>query len=196
VPAPRRLPDTRFRASFGRAGLERKTIQERGVGICAAAVLALALGVVAGMSGAARAQDLARGKQLYEQKAGCGYCHGWAGDGQGDPRSEGGAPSLRISELSLEQVTEVIQCGRPGTGMPHHDRFAYTDKRCYDATADDLGAMKPARSDQTLQKAEILAIADYVKAKIIGRGPVTREQCIEFFGQETNECLRYPKAGG
>jgi mono/diheme cytochrome c family protein len=176
--------------------LERKTIQERGVGICAAAVLALALGVVAGMSGAARAQDLARGKQLYEQKAGCGYCHGWAGDGQGDPRSEGGAPSLRISELSLEQVTEVIQCGRPGTGMPHHDRFAYTDKRCYDATADDLGAMKPARSDQTLQKAEILAIADYVKAKIIGRGPVTREQCIEFFGQETNECLRYPKAGG
>jgi mono/diheme cytochrome c family protein len=175
--------------------LEPKTSQKLGFGICAAAVLALAIGLVAGTGKPAQAQDVARGKQLYEQKAGCGYCHGWAGDGQGDPRSEGGAPSLRMSELTLEQVAEVIQCGRPGTGMPHHDRFAYTDKRCYDATAEDLGAMKPARSDQTLQKAEIMAIAEYVKAKIIGKGPVTREQCIEFFGQETNQCLKYPKTG-
>ena len=40
------------------------------------------------------AQDLSLGKQAFSAKAGCPFCHGWAGDGKGDPRSEGGAPTL------------------------------------------------------------------------------------------------------
>ena len=65
--------------------------------------------------------------------------------------------------------------------MPHFDRFAYTDKRCYDMTAQDLGSSVPDRAAVTLQSYEIDALADYI-AKIKGAGPITKGECIEFFG--------------
>ena len=75
--------------------------------------------------------------------------------------------------------------------MPHFDRFAYTDKRCYDMTAEDLGDLEPIRAPTTLQSYEIDAVADYVATKIQGAGPVTRAQCIEFFGEAAAECDKY-----
>ena len=77
--------------------------------------------------------------------------------------------------------------------MPHFDRFAYTDKRCYDMTADDLGNLEPIRAATTLQTYEIDAVADYVATKIKGAGPVTRAQCVEFFGEAGAECAKYPE---
>ena len=66
--------------------------------------------------------------------------------------------------------------------MPHFDRFAYTDKRCYDMTAKPIsGDMMPNRGAVTLQAYEIDALADYIEDKIKGAGPVTRSQCVDFF---------------
>ena len=51
---------------------------------------------------AAMAQSAERinfGKQIFREKANCGYCHGWAGDGNGDPHSGGGAANLRETAL-------------------------------------------------------------------------------------------------
>jgi hypothetical protein len=77
--------------------------------------------------------------------------------------------------------------------MPHFDRFAYTDKRCYDMTAADLGDLEPIRAATTLQPFEIDAAADYVATKVKGAGPVTRAQCVEFFGQTGAVCDKYPE---
>jgi hypothetical protein len=44
----------------------------------------------------------------------------------------------------------------------------------------------------TLQKREIEAIADYLLAKAVGRGPVTREECEEMFGGGARSCGAYP----
>ena len=77
--------------------------------------------------------------------------------------------------------------------MPHFDRFAYTDKRCYDMTAADLGNLEPIRAPITLQSYEIDAVAGYVAMKIKGAGPVTRAQCAEFFGAGGAECDKYPE---
>jgi hypothetical protein len=38
-------------------------------------------------------------------------------------------------------LIEVIACGRPGTEMPHFDKYAYEDKTCYGATAADPGQL-------------------------------------------------------
>jgi hypothetical protein len=65
--------------------------------------------------------------------------------------------------------------------MPYFDRFAYTDKRCYDMTAEEIGENVPNRSATTLQSYEIDALADYIASKIKGAGPATRSQCIDFF---------------
>ena len=113
-------------------------------------------------------QSVADGQRIWSQKAQCPQCHGWAGDGNGGLHSAGLAASLRATQLTRDQIRETIQCGRPGTPMPHFDRFAYTDKRCYDMTAEDLGDNVPERAAATLQLYEIDALADYIATKIKG----------------------------
>ena len=172
----RRLPPTR---SFAKSAL---------------ASVAVTLAVIGPGAQSAVAQDVADGERIWKNKAGCPTCHGWAGDGfPSGFHSEGNAPSLRETQLTRDQIRETIQCGRPGTPMPHFDRFAYTDKRCYDMTAEDLGDLEPIRAPTTLQSYEIDAVADYVAIKIKGAGPVTRAQCVEFFGTGGAECDKYPE---
>jgi len=157
-------------------------------------LIAFASLIAAGAASVAAGQDVSDGQRLWKSKAGCPQCHGWSGDGfPSGFHSEGNAPSLRETQLDRDQIRETIQCGRPGTPMPHFDRFAYTDKRCYDMTAEDLGNLEPIRSPTTLQVYEIDAVADYVAIKIKGAGSVTRAQCVEFFGVAGAQCDKYPE---
>jgi hypothetical protein len=164
-------------------------------GILARVAGAVAGALILGQAAAlADEQTAARGADLWANKAGCPFCHGWAADGNGDPHSDGGAPSLRAMALDRDQIREVIACGRPGTGMPHYDRFAYTDDRCYGVTAEDLGDQVPNRGAVTLQRPQIDQIADYLAEVIKDRGPVTFEECVAYFGGPSSVCNSYPKA--
>ena len=140
------------------------------------------------------ADDSERGKKIWHDKAGCNFCHGWAGDGMGGFHHPGRPPSLRSTQLSRDEIRMLIQCGRPGTAMPYFDRFAYTDKRCYDMTAADVGDAMPDRSTTTLQADEIAALADYVAAEIKGSGQVTKAECVDYFGGKGARCDTYPDA--
>jgi mono/diheme cytochrome c family protein len=89
----------------------------------------LALAVAACLTGRAATQpsDVVEGKRIWAEKGQCVDCHGWAGDGaRSSLHSPGQAPSLRLTTLTRDQIRMTIQCGRPGTPMPHFDRFAYT----------------------------------------------------------------------
>jgi mono/diheme cytochrome c family protein len=158
---------------------------------CAALI---ALSVAACLSGRAAAQDsVAEGQRIWSGKAQCPTCHGWAADGNGGMHSPGAAASLRATQLTRDQIRVTIQCGRPGTPMPHFDRFAYTDNRCYDMTAKDLGDQVPPRAANTLQPYEIDALADYVATKLKGAGPITRGECRDFFKADAgSHCDVYP----
>jgi mono/diheme cytochrome c family protein len=142
----------------------------------------------------ARADDYAFGRRMFLDKAQCSYCHGWAGDGAGEPQSSGGAANLRITPLKRDQLIEVIACGIPGKAMPHFDEDAYTDKRCYGITERELGRDTPALPPgSTLNTREIEAVADYLLAKVVGRGPdITRAECEEAYGEGARMCNRYP----
>jgi len=143
------------------------------------------------------ANDAAEGKRIWMEKAQCVECHGWAGDGRGSFHSPGKAPSLRESALTRDQIRMTIQCGRPGTPMPHFDRFAYTDKRCYDMTASDLGDKTPDQATTSLQAYEIDALADYIAFVLKGSGPATREECRAYFKSEAaGRCDLYPEQQG
>jgi mono/diheme cytochrome c family protein len=158
--------------------------------LSAAAAVVLAAFALA-PTGALAEDSVAWGQKIWQDKAGCNFCHGWAGDGDGGFHHPGHAPSLRTTELTRDQIRETIQCGRPGTAMPHFDRFAYTDKRCYGMTAADLGDQMPDRSQVTLQRDEIDALADYVATKIKGLGKVTQQQCYDYYGPGTATCDIY-----
>ncbi len=147
--------------------------------LAASVALALAGVIIAPANGVA--DDVSQGQRIFSEKAQCPQCHGWAADGHGSFHSPGKAPSLRETQLTRDQIRMTIQCGRPGTPMPHFDRYAYTDKRCYDMTAADLGSAVPTSGSPPLQSYEIDALADYIATKVKGSGPVTREECLAYF---------------
>jgi cytochrome c5 len=160
-------------------------------GIAAAIVFACAF-VAAGPAGAQtaptaeEARQLEFGKEIFKSKAVCQYCHKW--DASGDQGYGGNALSLRKTQLTPEQLTEVVKCGRPGTGMPYHDRFAYTDKRCYGHTRDEMGNDLPPAGNDFLSNREVEAVVKYLFATDVGRGPATYQDCINFWGKDTKQC--------
>src|SRR4030081_3624885 len=116
------------------------------------------------------AQDMSFGQRLYQAKADCQFCHGGNGDGRGDPRSPGKAPDLHQIRLDREQLIEVIRCGRPGSQMPHFDKYAYEAKECYGLSAAELGQQIPPDPHSTsLTKREVEALADYILTTYKGK---------------------------
>ena len=132
------------------------------------------------------ARTIEYGKDVFKVKATCQFCHKW--DASGDQGYGGIALSLRKTQLTPEQLAEVVKCGRPGTGMPYHDKFAYTDKRCFGLTRADLGKDMPPAGNEFLQPREIDAVVKYLFARAVGRGESTYEECVEFWGTDTREC--------
>jgi mono/diheme cytochrome c family protein len=155
--------------------------------------LASALALVLALPAAAQTPagaDIALGKRLYQAKATCGFCHGWSGDGAGDPLSEGKAANLRETKLDHDQLVETVRCGVPGgTAMPHFDKFAWTEgENCFGMTGAEVGDKKPPAPTADLSKREIAAIVAYLEAKVVGKGPPTVAECEEFFGAGAPLC--------
>ena len=131
--------------------------------LAATAAILLGFGVVL-------AQDVSFGERLFRDKADCQFCHGIDGDGRGDPRSPGRAANLHETHLNREQLVEVIACGRPGTEMPHFDKYAYEDTNCYGLGGKDLGPDAPHYPHSTsLTRREIEAVADYIIKTFVGK---------------------------
>ncbi len=135
-------------------------------------------------------QDAQEGKRVYH-KANCIGCHKWHGDGGGG--YGGDALSLRQTQLTRDQIIETIRCGRPGTGMPYHERDPYDSdsKPCFGLTRQDLEGQMPPAAAAVLRDSEIEAVTDYVIANIVGKQEVTFADCVAFFGQSSRMCRVY-----
>jgi mono/diheme cytochrome c family protein len=162
-----RLDATRSGRDGSRASRPRGSRVKTSMLTIVATVVALSF---AALSSATRAQDVSFGDRLYHEKADCQFCHGPDGDGRGDPRSPGQAANLHKTILNRDQLVEVIACGRPGTEMPHFDKYAYEDTNCYGLGGKDLGADAPRFPHSTsLTRREIEAVADYIIKTFVGK---------------------------
>jgi len=139
--------------------------------------------------------DLADGMRLYQQKADCKACHGWAGDGHKTDSQMPNGANLRETKLNRAGIVNVIKCGRLNSQMPAFDKFAYSDGRCYGKKQADLKAYPTRMPDppSTLQQREIDLIADFLMAKVVGKGPMDHAKCVEFWGSETDACKEFAK---
>ena len=139
--------------------------------------------------------DTADGMRLYQQKGNCQACHGWAGDGRKTDSQMPAGANLRDTKLNRGGLVLTIKCGRLNSQMPAFDKFAYTDGRCYGKTQADLKSYATRMPDPpaTLQPREIDLIADFLIAKVVGKGPMDRAKCVEFWGAETDACKEFPK---
>jgi mono/diheme cytochrome c family protein len=133
----------------------------------------------------AGAQGVETGKEVYK-KANCVGCHKWNGEGGGG--YGGTALSLRETTLQPDQIALVVRCGRPGTGMPYHERNAYKGDGCYGVTGTQLGSDAPPRAATFLRPEEIEAVVDYVTSTMQGKGPSTRADCEAFWGATAKQC--------
>src|SRR5260221_13937079 len=164
-------------------------MQRAGVTLSALALILLAAPVHLAAQ-APDASDIAEGARLFRQKGNCQSCHGWAGDGRKmDSQMPDGA-NLRETRLDRAALVMAIKCGLPGTGMPPFDRLAYSDGRCYGLKQADLAKSRKRMSDPpaTLQNPEIEFIADFMFAKMVGKGAMDHAKGVEVWGAETEAC--------
>ena len=139
------------------------------------------------------AADVAEGMRLFLQKGNCQACHGWAGDGRKMDNQMPDGANLREIALNRDDLIVAIKCGRPGRGMPAFDKFAYSDGRCYGMKRADLKSRELSMPDPpaTLQPREIELLADFLFAKVIGKGSMDRVKCIEYWGSEVEVCFQF-----
>jgi mono/diheme cytochrome c family protein len=163
-----------------------------------ARIAAITAGTMLALSVPAHAADpgdVAEGMRLFLQKGNCQACHGWAGDGRKTDNQMPDGANLRETALDRDLLIMTIKCGRPGREMPAYDRLAYSDGRCYGMKQADLisSGMRLPDPPATLQPREVEAIADFLFAKVIKKGPMDRTKCIEYWGTESEACRDLPK---
>src|SRR6266436_3402005 len=111
---------------------------------------------------------------------GCADCHGPFADGDREDDDFPIGANLRTTRLDAAALKMTIRCGRAGTGMPSFDEGAYTVRPCYgrplSAAPDNL---QPTSS--MLNSDEIDAVIAYLQARIVGRGRITREECLFYY---------------
>ena len=125
------------------------------------------------------------------KNSGCAECHGSFADGEKQRDESPTGSNLRTARLDTAALKEVISCGRPGgAGMPAFDEGAYKARPCYGRP---LGAppdnLYPAGT--TLTPDQIDAVIAYLQARIIGRGQITRGECLSYYAEQPDTCDDY-----
>jgi hypothetical protein len=161
----------------------------------AGAIIALTAALQVAPARAQTPDDIAAGMRLFRQKGNCQACHGWAGDGRKLDAQMPDGSDLRGSVLDRDTLILLIKCGRPGSGMPAFDKFAYSDGRCYGLKQADLRAKNLQMSDPpaTLLAREIETLADFMLAKIVGKGPMDHAKCVDYWGSDVEACGEFAK---
>ena len=138
----------------------------------------------------AQNSDRAKAGLAVWKTAGCADCHGPFADGDREDDDFPIGVNLRTTRLDPAALKMTIRCGRPGTGMPSFDEGAYATRECYGRP---LGArpdnLQPTPSMLTLD--EIDFVIAYLQARIIGRGKITREECLSYYVDQADTCEDY-----
>ena len=125
------------------------------------------------------------GLNVYK-KGNCMGCHSWHGKGGG---GYGDGVSLRNMNLTLDEIINVIKCGRPGTGMPFFLRKAYKEEKCYDTTFEDYDdSYRPVSSKRFLSSKQIEAVSIFVKEVLHGK-ELDNNYCEFFYEKGSKVCL-------
>jgi mono/diheme cytochrome c family protein len=125
------------------------------------------------------------------RNSGCSECHGAFANGEKERDEAPTGANLRTTRLDDATLAETIRCGRPGAGMPSFGENAYA-RGCYGQPAGPPpDGLTPAAV--TLSDADIAAIVGYLRARIVGRGAVTPQECAFYYGANAASFCDEPK---
>jgi mono/diheme cytochrome c family protein len=151
-------------------------------GRCGAA-LALLVGVCAqgGVVLAQNADVVKAGLDLW-RGSGCSECHGPFANGEKERDEAPTGADLRRARLDAAELKLTISCGRPGTGMPAFDGGSAL-------CAGRQNGEYPA--PRMLNSAEIDSVVTYLQARILGKGRITKQECLAYYYDKPDWCDDY-----
>jgi len=149
------------------------------------------LGIIAiACATAGHAQDDAKVKAGLKvwKDTGCAECHGSFANGEKQRDESPTGADLRRTRLDAAALKVVISCGKPGgEGMPAFDEGAYKVRACYGRPlGDEPNNLYP--TGQKLTPDQIDAVIAYLQARIIGKGAVTKQECLAYYEDRPDEC--------
>jgi mono/diheme cytochrome c family protein len=156
------------------ARLRRKS----GAGAAILTVAAIAL--TCSTAALAQNEDKVKAGLTAWRNSGCGECHGAFANGEKERDESPTGANLRQARLTADELKLAIRCGRPG-GMPAFEEGA--------SGCPAAGGDYPAPVKLTLE--QIDNVVAYLQARIIGRGKITKQECLAYYTDQPDYCDDY-----
>ena len=94
-----------------------------------------------------------------------------------------------IRKEFIDEIKNVIKCGRPGTGMPYFLKKAYKEEKCYDTTFEDYdGSYRPVYSQKFLSSKQIEAVSIFI-SEVLQSKRFDKNYCEFFYEKGSKVCL-------
>jgi mono/diheme cytochrome c family protein len=116
------------------------------------------------------------------RNSGCADCHGAFANGEKERDESPAGADLRRTRLKADELKLAIRCGRPGTGMPSFEEGAT-------GCAGGGGDLYPAPAK--LSAEQIDNVVAYLQARIVGKGKVTKQECLLYYTDKPDWCDDY-----
>ncbi len=148
-----------------------------------AAILTItAIGLTWSTAAFAQNEDKVKAGLAAWRNSGCSDCHGAFANGEKERDESPTGADLRRARLNTEELKLAIRCGRPGTGMPSFEDGA---RGCPSGG----GELYPAPAK--LSSEQIDDVVTYLQARIIGRGKITKQECLLYYTDKPDWCDDY-----
>jgi mono/diheme cytochrome c family protein len=147
------------------------------------ALLVLTTTLACSSAALAQNEDKVKAGLALWRESGCADCHGAFANGEKQRDESPTGANLRTTRLDAGALKRVISCGRPGAEMPAFDGAAST------CSGQAGGELYPA--PRTLTADEIEAVVAYLQARILGRGRISKAECLAYYDDQPDWCEEY-----
>ena len=156
--------------------------QEPCWGARTAILMVIAIALTCSTAALAQNDDKVKAGLAAWRNSGCADCHGAFANGEKERDESPTGADLRRARLNTEEAKLAIRCGRPGTGMPSFEDGA---RGCPGGG----GELYPAPTKLTAE--EIDNVVAYLQARIIGKGKITKQECLLYYTDKPDWCDEY-----
>jgi mono/diheme cytochrome c family protein len=160
--------------------LKWRVCQSRRWGTGVLAIIGIALTCSA--AAFAQSEDKVQAGLAAWRNSGCADCHGAFANGEKERDESPTGADLRRTRLNADELKLAIRCGRSGTGMPAFEDGA---SGCPGGGGDLYPA--PAK----LSREQIDNVVAYLQARIIGKGKITKKECLLYYTDKPEWCDDY-----
>jgi len=156
--------------------------QEHRSGAGAVILVIAAITLTCSTAAFAQNEDKVKAGVTAWRNSGCADCHGAFANGEKERDESPTGADLRRARLNAEELKLAIRCGRPGTGMPAFEEGA-------SGCPGGGGDLYPAPSK--LSPEEIDNVVAYLQARIVGKGKITKQECLLYYTDKPDWCDDY-----